>query len=139
MNLDKIRLEIDNLDKNIVLLIVWQFEWELWNYNNIEETQKTVNWISIICNNINILILTKLLSKRFYLIDTVLEYKIENNIEIEQIWRFEQLLNNLKEFWKQYSLSWEKIEKIWSIIHNYSVEYQNKKINIISLKKRKIW
>ena len=66
-----------------------------------------------------------LLSERMEIARKIGEYKKDNSIATVDKTRFAQLLKDLKSKAKDYNLKPEMIEKIYNILHDYSVEVQD--------------
>lgn len=67
-----------------------------------------------------------LLKKRFDIVGEIKKIKNENNISVIDGQRQKQLLDLRKSFAKKINISEEFIKKLFSLIHDYSVEIQKK-------------
>jgi len=66
----------------------------------------------------------KLLTKRFDIVKKIWEYKKKNNIWILQLWRWEEVLKNRKEFAKKLWVNENLIEYIWNLIHEEALKLE---------------
>ncbi len=70
-----------------------------------------------------------LLFRRFTIVKEVWKVKKENNITPLQPWRWEEVLKEKIEIWKEYSLSKEFVEDIWNRIHKEALIMENDIVN----------
>ena len=68
--------------------------------------------------------LIEILSERFEIVKKVWEYKKENNMQILQVGRWEEVLNSRKKIGKEMWIKEEFIENIFNEIHDYSIELE---------------
>jgi len=66
----------------------------------------------------------KLLAQRFEIVKKIWKYKINNNIWILQLWRWEQVLKNRKEIAQKLWISESLIENIWNLIHEEALKLE---------------
>lgn len=125
---------IDEVDRNILLLLAWEYK----KHQKMEEDSKALEYVKKTIKEIikkhkwvDSNILLTLLLKRFKYVKKVWEYKKKHNIQTTQQNRFQELKNKLKELWKKHWLEEKKIESIWDTIHHYSVQYQNELIAVL--------
>jgi len=65
--------------------------------------------------------LVKSLWKRMSLVNKVWEYKKENNIQVVQMNRWNEVLDCIIKEWKLHDLDEEFLKDIWNRIHEYAI------------------
>ena len=67
-----------------------------------------------------------LLSRRFSAVKSIWDIKKLNNINALQPWRWQEVIDKLKENWDEFWVDFDFLENIWNLIHKEALRLEEK-------------
>lgn len=67
-----------------------------------------------------------LLSRRFDAVKSIWDIKRLNNVNALQPWRWQEVLDKLKENWDEFWVDFDFLENIWNLIHKEALRLEEK-------------